>query len=68
MHILFQCNFSKDVWRAVGLLEMIVAEDGGTVLVGIISWSLWNRRNKWLWKSCEYVSVWNFNSSNEFIE
>ncbi|KAL8110377.1 hypothetical protein AgCh_026191 [Apium graveolens] len=27
MHILFQCNFAKDVWRAASLLEVIAAEN-----------------------------------------
>lgn len=65
-HVLFRCNFAKDVWRMVGLLEVISAVRSANVLevfknifrtcsreqcvlIGVLSWSLWNRRNRWVW-------------------
>lgn len=66
IHILFTCNFAQDVWKSVGLWEVIssnlnpdifetmqkifsVSHKNQRALVGLFCWSLWNRRNRWVW-------------------
>ena len=66
IHILFTCNFAQDVWKSVGLWEVVsgnlnpdifetmqkifsVSHKNQRALVGLFCWSLWNRRNRWVW-------------------
>lgn len=75
IHILFECDFAKQVWLQMGLQDVIQGTLPGenvfefvrgifdkctSVQCGMMAlacWSLWNRRNKWLW---ERVNVSTF--------
>lgn len=67
VHVLFECDFAKTVWRNSDVHDLIKVVQGDTVfavlsrcfstctrdqcvLIGMIGWSIWHRRNKWVWE------------------
>lgn len=78
-HVLFDCQFARQVWESLGLVQCTQVDSGDTilgifkslfnngtreqcVLLASICWSLWNRRNKWVWNRVE-VSVFGTTSA-----
>lgn len=65
-HVLFECQFAKEVWTSSGMAQWTQSLPAETILeqfkrlfnsgsmeqctlLAVLCWSIWNRRNKWVW-------------------